>query len=390
MLVYFLFEICTLLVLGLLLLFKKERNGHCAKIMGVAILDFVIMTLRFMEPYLFSAPHWNFFGYMDLFLRFGSLMCNPLLIIYYILLTTGKIRRWQYGIVFGPSLLLWLVIVVAYFSMSQNEQRSYFYSQFLTVCELPSTSAVRFYDAVCGLWYLGMIRIYSLSLYVYCLHLLFVYEKRLKNYFSDTTGKGVDLDKAALFIIMFFIICLLVQTFDESIMSLAQAIGMYRITASIGNLLPLLFFWLAAYRCRYSAVDFVIDANDSSILNRKYLALCPLGPEELSLLEDRLLKVVSNGKLYLKPNLTIDDVAHELHADSKCVLKCINRKNGLTFYHFIQLYRVKYAYDFMSANPNVSFAQVAQISGFANEKSFHKAYKYAGYSIPLAYRKRIG
>lgn len=373
MLVYFLFEICTLMVFGLLLFRKRTGRAECNNLMGTVLLLFVIMMSRFTEPYMFSTQHWRLFGFMDIFLRLGSLLCNPMLALYYILLATGRIKRWQYGVVLGPPLLLWLIIAVTYFNLSYAEQRDFIYSEFLLIGDMPDTSVLRFYDSICGVWYLGMIRIYSLLLFVYCMHLLFVYEKRLKNYFADITGKEVGLDKVALVSISLFIICLLVPTFDKSIMTLAQNIGMYKITVSIGSFLPLILFWLAAYRNRYTAADFVADAHGRSVLNRKFMALCPLGPQELTELEERIIKVVYNEKMYTMPNLTVDDVASKLHVDRKCVVKCIGRKNGLSFSILIRLYRIRYAHDILKANPQATAEQVAQMCGFVSEKSYLKA-----------------
>jgi AraC-like DNA-binding protein len=101
----------------------------------------------------------------------------------------------------------------------------------------------------------------------------------------------------------------------------------------------------------------------------------------------RLKNILENEKLYLKPRLTIDDVAESLQLPSRYVSFLINQKLQSNFNAFVNGYRVKEVLERLN-NPKESHKTIVGIAldaGFNSKSSFNQIFKTVKGQTPSEY-----
>lgn len=107
----------------------------------------------------------------------------------------------------------------------------------------------------------------------------------------------------------------------------------------------------------------------------------PITPEEnvvtveKSDLADKLKTVMEEKQLFRNKDLRIADVAAELCTNTTYLSTCLNGELNTTFPAFVTGYRIRYAQELMRKDPTMLMSQVADASGFTNEKTFLRSFK---------------
>ena len=92
-------------------------------------------------------------------------------------------------------------------------------------------------------------------------------------------------------------------------------------------------------------------------------------------LYDKLKAVMEEKQLFRNKDLRIADVATELCTNTTYLSSCLNGELNTTFPAFVTSYRIRYAQELMLKNPTMRMSQVAEASGFTNEKTFLRSFK---------------
>ena len=88
------------------------------------------------------------------------------------------------------------------------------------------------------------------------------------------------------------------------------------------------------------------------------------------------LKVLMEAKLLFKnKDLRIADVATALGTNTTYLSTYLNGEMNTNFPAFVTGYRIRYAQELMQENPTMRLSQVAEESGFTNEKTFLRTFK---------------
>ena len=95
----------------------------------------------------------------------------------------------------------------------------------------------------------------------------------------------------------------------------------------------------------------------------------------------RIINLIETQQLYLNKDLKISDLADALGTHKNAVSACIN-ENGSSFSQLVNDYRLEHAKNMLSQSPDIKIASVALESGFANERSFFRAFKAATGTTP--------
>ena len=107
----------------------------------------------------------------------------------------------------------------------------------------------------------------------------------------------------------------------------------------------------------------------------------PITPEEnvvtteKSDLADKLKAVMEEKQLFRNKDLRIADVAAELCTNITYLSTCLNGELHTTFPVFVMGFRIRYAQELMRKDPTMLMSQVAEASGFTNEKTFLRSFK---------------
>lgn len=92
-------------------------------------------------------------------------------------------------------------------------------------------------------------------------------------------------------------------------------------------------------------------------------------------LGDKLKVLMEEKQLFRNKDLRIADVAAALGTNTTYLSTCLNGELNTTFPAFVTSYRIRYAQELMRDNPSMRLAQVAEESGFTNEKTFLRTFK---------------
>ena len=128
-----------------------------------------------------------------------------------------------------------------------------------------------------------------------------------------------------------------------------------------------------------------------------------MGTEALSIFNDadkndelreRLIKYFENGKPFLKPDLTVNEVARELYSNKTYISRIINDTFNLNFSQFVNKFRVEEAKRLYMENTAVNINKLCYSSGFGSIATFTISFRlFTG--LPPAewcreYRKKAG
>lgn len=89
----------------------------------------------------------------------------------------------------------------------------------------------------------------------------------------------------------------------------------------------------------------------------------------------RLVDIMETQRLYLNPELKIDDVASALSVHRNAISACINAQKGCSFNQFINDYRVEYAKKLLCETDEIKISHICHEAGFATESTFFRAFK---------------
>lgn len=89
----------------------------------------------------------------------------------------------------------------------------------------------------------------------------------------------------------------------------------------------------------------------------------------------RLLRLFRDEKIYLRPNLTLDEVAFELGTNKTYLSKCINIELQVNFREFVNAFRIQEAIQLYESDPGMTLMELCQQCGFKNQASFTFSFK---------------
>ena len=102
----------------------------------------------------------------------------------------------------------------------------------------------------------------------------------------------------------------------------------------------------------------------------------------------RIRQLMEQQQLYLNSELKISDVAVLLNTNSRYVSNCINAEEGVTFSQFVNNYRVAYAKQLLSQQPDKKMSGIYAEAGFSGESSFFRIFKSVTGLTPKEWRKQ--
>ncbi|MBO4574992.1 MAG: helix-turn-helix transcriptional regulator [Bacteroidales bacterium] len=89
----------------------------------------------------------------------------------------------------------------------------------------------------------------------------------------------------------------------------------------------------------------------------------------------RIVQLMETQRLYLNPELKVNDVAKVLGVHRNTVSACVNAHKGCSFNQFINDYRVEYAKKLLRETNEIKISHICHEAGFATESTFFRAFK---------------
>lgn len=114
-----------------------------------------------------------------------------------------------------------------------------------------------------------------------------------------------------------------------------------------------------------------------------------LSIELSSELKYKLVKLMEHEKIFMKNDITLSDVADLLKVSRNQASQIINENFNLSFYDFMNKYRIIEAQNIINDDLELNFNEVAYTVGFNNRISFYKAFKKFTGLNPTEYSNKL-
>ncbi len=95
---------------------------------------------------------------------------------------------------------------------------------------------------------------------------------------------------------------------------------------------------------------------------------------------------IVEDKLYLQPELNIEQLSELLRVGRTTLSNFINREEGVNFYTWINTLRIEEAKQIIINNPSYSFATVAEMVGISEASNFSRQFKQATKQSPSVWK----
>lgn len=116
------------------------------------------------------------------------------------------------------------------------------------------------------------------------------------------------------------------------------------------------------------------NTEESHILANQIFSAVSDSWDENSLIS-RFQHLMMDEQLFLKPKLSLDDVAERLHSNKTYVSKLVNNTYNLGFPELINILRIDYAEQYIMSHREAKQEEIAQECGFLSASSFNTIFK---------------
>lgn len=231
---------------------------------------------------------------------------------------------------------------------------------------------------------LGMI------IYIYTFTYLWLADRTVKKYRKVIKTKFSSLSKINLdwlrFIIRSFAAITIIAMIHNVIPALGNIIFLY---TSLIFLLLFTFFFINRVLVKALNQPEIFAGIKFKETEEKY-AGSGLSEEESVSIYKQILHILEEDKVYLNPDLVLQDLGDSLQVSTKNLSQVINQQSGKNFFDFINSYRCEEVKKIMAkADPKVTVLEIMYEAGFNSKSSFNKEFKKLNGVTPTEFRKSI-
>lgn len=115
----------------------------------------------------------------------------------------------------------------------------------------------------------------------------------------------------------------------------------------------------------------------------------PQPPAVDSLLIQKLETAMTDERLYINPDLRLDDLARQLRQPPRTLSELINQHYQTNFCEFINRYRIDESKRLLQQKARVNVLDISLEVGFNSKSAFNRAFKKATELTPLQFRKQV-
>ena len=230
----------------------------------------------------------------------------------------------------------------------------------------------------------------GISVYIYIFTYLWLAARTVRSYRKVIKTRFSSLNEVNLnwlsFIIQSFAAITVIAMIHNVIPALGNIIVLY---VSLILLLLFTFFFINRVLLKALNQPEIFAGIEFKEVAEKY-ASSGLNEEEVESYYTQLLLILGNEKLYLKPELVLQDLADKLQVSTKILSQVINQSSGKNFFDFINSYRCEEVKTIMAgADPKVTILEIMYEAGFNSKSSFNKEFKKLNGVTPTEFRKSI-
>lgn len=322
-------------------------------------------TLLYVGHYIYFNRAADLLPLSDILYVSANLTVYPLYLIYIIRLTS----KWRavYWLMLLPGLLAIMATGTGYIFMTDEEDRMFVHNYLYHNSQTGLTDMALFQAYIrqfCKL----VFAIEVIATVVIGSMMIRRYDRMVDEFYADTDDKSMRNIQSILYLLL----TIAVLSFIVNIIGRARFTDHKIILATTSLMFSALLFAIGyqGLHRHFSIIDMRI--NKEQVSNDDSAALKDAVNRSMT---ERIIALVENDKIYLQPDLKLDDVAQMMHTNRTYIYQAVNQQMGISFNEFINRYRIAHAKRLMASDPTLSMNDVALHSGFASLSSFYRNMK---------------
>ncbi|WP_029489345.1 helix-turn-helix domain-containing protein [Ochrovirga pacifica] len=367
----------NLLVLSLILLFKKN-NSPSNKVLG--LLVFIPSLVLVMNPLLYLQYFSKYLVFIFLGLS-STFLFGPLLLLY-VYLVQGNTYWFK-----KKELLHFLpVFLVTFYGVYLNFQsREAILENYLQI--------VSGEDVVTNFIYLA--QLIHFAIYI-TWSIRKVNGMRTKNYLSVAEKNNYKWLRFFVFRLLYLnVLMLLVYIVQISFFpSYMMYSDLLATPLASSCFYPIMVY--KSFSANATSSEDVFDSKENKFkwpLSPKSAQVkkedCKENAEDLHALSVQIQQHIKESKAYLTPNYAISDLAKQLHQSQRMVSDSINQVFGKNFSDLIHDYRIETSKKLLlEKSSNLTIDAIAELSGFKSRATFYRVFKDKTNLTPAQYVKK--
>ena len=322
-------------------------------------------TLLYVGHYIYFNRAVDLLPLSDILYVSANLTVYPLYLIYIIRLTS----KWRavYWLMLLPGLLAIMATGTGYIFMTDEEDRMFVHNYLYHNSQTGLTDMALFQAYIrqfCKL----VFAIEVIATVVIGSMMIRRYDRMVDEFYADTDDKSMRNIQSILYLLL----TIAVLSFIVNIIGRARFTDHEIILATTSLMFSALLFAIGyeGLHRHFSIID--MRTNKEQVSNDDSAALKDAVNRSMT---ERIIALVENDKIYLQPDLKLDDLAQMMHTNRTYIYQAVNQQMGISFNEFINRYRIAHAKRLMASDPTLSMNDVALHSGFASLSSFYRNMK---------------
>ena len=322
-------------------------------------------TLLYVGHYIYFNRAVDLLPLSDILYVSANLTVYPLYLIYIIRLTS----KWRavYWLMLLPGLLAIMATGTGYIFMTDEEDRMFVHNYLYHNSQTGLTDMALFQAYIrqfCKL----VFAIEVIATVVIGSMMIRRYDRMVDEFYADTDDKSMRNIQSILYLVL----TIAILSFIVNIIGLARFTDHEIILTTTSLTFSALLFAIGyqGLHRHFSIID--MRTNKEQVSNDDSAALKDAVNRSMT---ERIIALVENDKIYLQPDLKLDDVAQMMHTNRTYIYQAVNQQMGISFNEFINRYRIAHAKRLMASDPTLSMNDVALHSGFASLSSFYRNMK---------------
>ena len=322
-------------------------------------------TLLYVGHYIYFNRAADLLPLSDILYVSANLTVYPLYLIYIIRLTS----KWRavYWLMLLPGLLAIMATGTGYIFMTDEEDRMFVHNYLYHNSQTGLTDMALFQAYIrqfCKL----VFAIEVIATVVIGSMMIRRYDRMVDEFYADTDDKSMRNIQSILYLLL----TIAVLSFIVNIIGRARFTDHEIILTTTSLMFSALLFAIGyeGLHRHFSIID--MRTNKEQVSNDDSAALKDAVNRSMT---ERIIALVENDKIYLQPDLKLDDLAQMMHTNRTYIYQAVNQQMGISFNEFINRYRIAHAKRLMASDPTLSMNDVALLSGFASLSSFYRNMK---------------
>lgn len=365
----------------ILFFFDRKRNNRPQNIWAMAMV-LITVTMGVGAFYWNANENYSLFYKLDIIESFTTLSFVPVIFLYFRELTggNGKWTKAKTGLLFLPAILFTAVSIFAYVYL--GEERAAAFSQSMIENQgnleegiLPDSILIHSLHLIVNEYtYSLVLLIQIVAVIIYAVRRLFLYRRRLDDFFSDRDGKDMKHHWSVFGGVLAFLVLTLIT------IGLGYTLYTeYHTTVAIVTFLHATVLYYTCYHVSYSYYtaqsfqeetvipfnepEVLPDDNDTEGKNNIHLKFLP-----------KFNQVIDEDRLFLQKGLRIDDLANAVGTNRTYISRILKDEYHCSFWELINRKRIEYAKEQALQNPDYTVENLFELCGFSHSTAFSRAF----------------